>query len=841
MADTPMNIIDKDRAYNLGKRWEPSFKLMNAVNFADLKIIAPSLNIYKDEVQYFDSEANEIHLGTDGLVDMFQVEDKEELYNALLYVQGHEEQHRRSTANVPYSRAIQRGSQEIVKYIAMMEGDAYAFRFDKDYNDYLHELKERGVMFNWDSIMQLIANIANSLEDGRIERIRSARLPGFAELKLYFRGKFWETQEQEYPSPEELKKNPIEKLSVLMLEILTLATTQLYSKGFVKAYAGTEILDEVNDLMPFIARGIMAGSVRHLEPEVVELSKRLAPYIYDAFKFSAEEVETAKAFEEMMKNLMKSLIENLPKEAVKGISLEERDEDKDDGGIDSTFEHSDLVITLDDETYDKLVEKSEEKKTGSGIMIRREHPKEEDEKDSEDKSPSDGKGKESDELESTSDGKTSLKPEENSSGESEESSSDNSEKGENKEKSEKNSGSANKKDGANSKDSSPEETAGEAEACANDSSKDAEDSDSEMSPSEMRDDAKNGLDKSDESRKGKAAEKGMRANGSKEDSDLAEKSILEAIRAAKESVKASAETIVGKINEEAGHARKVSGKIVHDTYPLVIDEDVRDCMDGHFTFREIKRSYEVDQPLPPVVAARGKALHKKMEKYFRSLTSPNIRNLDTGSVDPSRLFGLTIGDTDIFRRKGKNKLFDGCAYILIDNSGSMHGQKFVEACTAAAIIEEGFRGLFPIKIVSFNDNYQTVIHQVVKGWDESLRENCSWNYRVYGGPHGGNADGCSIAVATKELAKRHEKKKLLVVLSDGAPTEGGDNPIMLTKTAVENARKKRMQVTGIYFDVGKIGDDADTFVDIYKKDYVLCELSRLDAELTKTFIKFARS
>ena len=91
-------------------------------------------------------------------------------------------------------------------------------------------------------------------------------------------------------------------------------------------------------------------------------------------------------------------------------------------------------------------------------------------------------------------------------------------------------------------------------------------------------------------------------------------------------------------------------------------------------------------------------------------------------------------------------------------------------------------------------------------------------------------------VAQRELLARPEEKKLLIVLSDGAPAD-----INATKQAIENTRKKGIKVYGIYFEEGQIGRDANTFKHMYEKDYVCCQLSEVDEKLTKLMIQFSRS
>ena len=175
-------------------------------------------------------------------------------------------------------------------------------------------------------------------------------------------------------------------------------------------------------------------------------------------------------------------------------------------------------------------------------------------------------------------------------------------------------------------------------------------------------------------------------------------------------------------------------------------------------------------------------------------------------------------------------------FYLIDCSGSMRGNKRTEAGKATALIEESFKGLIPIKIVAF-DTEGSIIHEVIKGWNEVQKKNCSWNYVLHGRDGCGNEDGYDIMIATHELLKRPERRKMLVVLSDGAPGNRS-----LVREAVRAARKKGIEVYSIYFSNGEISNsEIEQYRDMYEKDFIACNLSELDGELSRIFKKFSRS
>ncbi len=856
-----VKVISKEEAWEYAVRIENRLKITNSMRFSDCNYRAPEIGVFCDDVSFFDSSQNTIHIGTSGIVDMFSPENLEEFYNAILYVQGHEEQHRRSTATMPYARAISRGVKAVIDVLAKdVEGKPRRFRNDRDYEYYVNvELPAKGIYLSWNAVERTIAYLANSLEDGRIERIRSNRLPGFEQIRMIFRGKFWD-QEAEYPTLKEINENAGIKLSVLLSQILSLATCQVYQKGFAKTFVGTPIKDEVDSFMGSIAGAVTAGKVRDMEPHVIALSTQLAPYIIECCKMSKSQIEAKEMLEKILEDVFKAIASSMPD----GITLSERDEETDDGSVNSTFGKSDLVVEVDEETYDKLIKNSKPSKNGGGIMIRKKEESKEKTKEEKEENkaenketktdaakgtsiPSDAEGENgSEKMEGTSsheevsaeakDGKDSTFQEPSTSDDPSGSDGMMTSGGEGSE------GDLDGHDGGgSSKEADAKADEGSPSGGAETKGKETEGSEETDREASCKNDALStggkikGRDKADEHKE-----------SSKEalsDEDVI-KAIRESVKTAKDLAEEEARALSSTVNEASGHEKKITGPVIEDTETAFSPKEARSVMgDPSYGFVEILRDYDVDANLPPVIQARGKALHRKNEKYFKSLSSPNIRNLASGGVDPSRLFGLAIGDTDVFRKKGRDKHFDGCAYILIDNSGSMHGgAKFREACAAAAIIEEGFKGLMSLKIASFSDFGGKVIHQRIKGWEESLRKNCTWAYYRHKRPSGGNADGCSIGVATRELQKRHERKKLLVVLSDGQPTEGSSNPIKLTKDKVAEARKLGISVVGIYFENGKIGSDAKIFKQIYgdNKYGICCRTDEIDKHLCDVFQTFAR-
>lgn len=89
-------------------------------------------------------------------------------------------------------------------------------------------------------------------------------------------------------------------------------------------------------------------------------------------------------------------------------------------------------------------------------------------------------------------------------------------------------------------------------------------------------------------------------------------------------------------------------------------------------------------------------------------------------------------------------------------------------------------------------------------------------------------DGFSIRVATKDILSRPEKKKLMIVLSDGLPDSCED-----VHDAVEKARKKGIKVVAIYFSDYHDTRVEEMFAGMYERDYIITEPENIGEELIK--------
>lgn len=266
-------------------------------------------------------------------------------------------------------------------------------------------------------------------------------------------------------------------------------------------------------------------------------------------------------------------------------------------------------------------------------------------------------------------------------------------------------------------------------------------------------------------------------------------------------------------------------------------EDVNTHYDTQINLNEEARTYPANERMPFELKGQANVLKRKVEKIFHNMQKPILRGRRTGQLDAAMAYKLAMNQMDCFMKKGEVSEFDGCAYFLADNSGSMQGNRQENCCKALAKIEHAFQDVMPLKIVAFNaDDCYSVRHQVLKNWSEKVSSNGSYNFLAHCYANGGNKDGYSIRVATEELLHRPERKKILIVLSDGLPSayekNDGEKDV---NDAVRKARKAGISVISIFF-----GDDLErsAFVKMYEKNCIITEPEGIDAELVCLMKRF---
>ena len=153
-----------------------------------------------------------------------------------------------------------------------------------------------------------------------------------------------------------------------------------------------------------------------------------------------------------------------------------------------------------------------------------------------------------------------------------------------------------------------------------------------------------------------------------------------------------------------------------------------------------------------------------------------------GKLDQSRLSRICFDapgfNERVFKNKIDNKMLDAAVSVLVDMSGSMHGMKAYYALASTLLVNEVCSTLnIPLEIVGFTDgklnsftDWCPAMYIYKSFSDLKVDSDRIKNYFELSSNHMvGNPDGENILWAHDRLIKRKEKKKLLVVMSDGSP------------------------------------------------------------------------
>lgn len=690
----------------------------------------PSLELALDEGCYTDSHRGIIHMG----IGMFQAETEEDLMRWTLYVLGHEMQHVLSTTEKGWSFGLNGGFRAVCEALSKkIEPHPRKFPSERSYDVFLSDMEKQGYYLSKESVMNLVHFIINSLEDGRIERLRANKRPGFKENMIACRGEEW----MRSPVSKEMEDdliNPSTHLLVVLNQVLYLSTMSLYQKGFTGTCSkDPDIHSLIQKLIPHIRKGVSSPNCRGCMEEAVKICSILGEEIAEVSKMSEFEKLLSQLISEMMKD--------------QSFSAMSQDEE--------TGEEGSMQIAL---FGDSDLETDEEKKEkGGGIGMSGGQKKKDPSEDS-----GDGTGKKADSKEEDGKGTGSG----NSDGKKEDSGS-------------KENGTENASSGGNSESGNMnDKMAGLI--------------------NEMK-------------------------GACQEDVDMAIRD--------------------GYIDKRSQPKSAVE-KNGDDTLPDL--SDLKQEYDYDVTMEEIERSYTPDTPIPADILGEANTLKRKVRKLFENMQQPALRCQKTGRIDAGNIYKVAMNQMDFFAKKQKVSQFDGCCYILQDNSGSMGDgprSKRYYCCRAVSIIEHAFTDIMPVKIAAFDANgSSSVRHRIIKNWSEKIHNSGAWNFYTNDNVGWGNKDGYSIRVATKELLTRPGQKKILFVLSDGLPSDypSTEQAYSDVASAVKEARKAGIVVVAVYFG-DYVADDAPDVVkfrEMYEKNYIAVLPEEITGELIRNMKRF---
>lgn len=218
------------------------------------------------------------------------------------------------------------------------------------------------------------------------------------------------------------------------------------------------------------------------------------------------------------------------------------------------------------------------------------------------------------------------------------------------------------------------------------------------------------------------------------------------------------------------------------------------------------------------------------EVIYKNSGKPNMKRY-YGSKITSRVF-------DRLREPGNKN--DTSVFVLLDESGSMGGNKIKAARETIIVLAEVFNNLkIPFYAMGFTANekgYDANHNHYIK-WKNSLIERVSL---LSINARSNNFDGYSIRYAGEIMKKKKSTNKILIVISDGQPCAScyyGSSAISDTKNAVSEV-KKYMNVLGVAIG----NDDTELLHNMYGNDFIhISNVNELKTKLPNKIAKMIES
>ena len=294
-------------------------------------------------------------------------------------------------------------------------------------------------------------------------------------------------------------------------------------------------------------------------------------------------------------------------------------------------------------------------------------------------------------------------------------------------------------------------------------------------------------------------------------------------------------------------------------------DEVIDAKDLTTPEEAIRLRNQLDNLIKPHQTTIGKLANRLQRLLLAKQNTSWNYNLEEGMLDTARLHRVIAepGHPLSYKQETETNFKDTVVTLLIDNSGSMRGRSISLAAICTDIIGSTLeRCQIKTEVLGFttkhwkggdskqlwisNGSYSNpgrlndLRHIIYKSADNSWRRARKYfGAMLREGLLKENIDGEALSWSHKRLIKRNEERKIMIVISDGAPVDDStlsanredylDNHLKATISLIENESPVELQAIGIGHDVTKYYKNAITINRAEELGEVLLD------ELTKLF------
>lgn len=148
----------------------------------------------------------------------------------------------------------------------------------------------------------------------------------------------------------------------------------------------------------------------------------------------------------------------------------------------------------------------------------------------------------------------------------------------------------------------------------------------------------------------------------------------------------------------------------------------------------------------------------------------------SGRLDTGNLTRVLKGRDDVFRQREDVRAVNAAVFLLVDASGSMSGSTYVQAAASAIMLADALSACKAmVRVETFTEEPTYLAHGMIKNWEERYnKERMLHRFAAQAKHLRNNSDGESVLWSYHQLRNVRADKKLLLVISDGAPA--GDGP-----------------------------------------------------------------
>lgn len=174
-----------------------------------------------------------------------------------------------------------------------------------------------------------------------------------------------------------------------------------------------------------------------------------------------------------------------------------------------------------------------------------------------------------------------------------------------------------------------------------------------------------------------------------------------------------------------------------------------------------------------------------------------------------------VDDLNVFKRKELPLEQDYAIEVLVDLSGSMQGEKIEETYKAFIVIAEALKSIgIKLSITGFNDRLHSFKDFDEEYDDDKRKKSERMLSEVESSRARYNDDGFAVQEVSNRLNKREEKRKILLVLSDGVPEPSSAHAnIDLTNVVKKIEEENKVRIIGL-----GIGNGTEHVAKFYKEN-----------------------